>query len=395
MTAMGSPKSNGETSLAVSGQVRVMEYNGVEWSPRGEYIGGSGGNYLCGYAVALAKDGETLTTGCPFANIQTGVSFSFYWGEDAWYRWGSDIDGQDENGNSGASVAINSIGTVMALGTPNQLVNDEVQTGSVQAYRYNWLNTEWEEKGQALNGDASGDKFGYSVAMSDSGNILACGAPYNSNTGKKASGMVRVYQWNATDNIWIQLGYDITGSGEGDQFGGSLAISSMGSIIAVGAHLADTRNGNNTGAVLMYGWDGQKWNQIGEDLIGDSPKDYFGWSVALSGDGEVVAIGAPYADTGRVRLFRRLEINTTKTSAFNSTHTGDAANVIDASMSSVGPTVVPLPFFQPTPLSDYPTTLPPFPDVNDAISASRSTVNLAVIAVTTLVGSIISLGLLQ
>ena len=40
------------------------------------------------------------------------------------------------------------------------------------------------------------------------------------------------------------------------------------------------------------------WTQIGSDIDGESYSDESGWSVSLSSDGSVVAIGARYNDGG-------------------------------------------------------------------------------------------------
>ena len=38
------------------------------------------------------------------------------------------------------------------------------------------------------------------------------------------------------------------------------------------------------------------WVQLGEDIDGEAVDDYSGWSVSLSADGTIVAIGARYND---------------------------------------------------------------------------------------------------
>ena len=386
---MGAPQSNGEWNVPNRGQVRVMEYDGADWYPKGAYIEGPGEDYLCGYAVALAKDGTTVATGCPFARNQTGTTFSYTWGGEAWARWGlNQVGGQEERDNSGAAVAVNARGSIMAVGTPNAPVNGNQQSGSVQVYRYNWDTSSWNARGQALIGATAGDKFGYTVAMSDSGNVIACGAPYNSDNGLIASGLVRAFIWDEIYGYWVQLGTDIYGKGAGDQFGGSVAISSSGSVLAIGGHLTDTEGGTDSGVVKIYGWGGEDWKQVGDDLTGDQAKEYSGWSVALSGDGTVVAVGAPYAD-GRVRLFRRIDLNVSSTESPSLEPTAQPSVEV-ASEPRSSPTMSPVPTqapIRPAPsLSVAPTALPAFPDVDDAYSRARPVSMLIPMALATLLG---------
>lgn len=321
-TAMGAPQSSGEGSrLFNRGQVRVMEYNGTDWGPRGAYLEGVEAGALCGYAVALARNGSSLVTGCPFANNQTGLVVPYVFGGQTWATRGAQgsTDGAvavTDSGveastlvkaaNRGAAVATNARGTMVVVGAPNQAVNGMEQAGSVQVYRYNWGASQWDPRGQALMGDRAGDRFGYTVAVSGSGSVLACGAPYNSNNGLNASGAVKAYIWDSGISEWVKLGSDLYGTAAGDQFGGSLAISNDGSVIAVGGHLSDTETGGmDSGVVRLFGWNGLDWKQVGDDLAGDGPTEYAGWSLALSGDGKVVAVGAPYAN-GKVRLYQRI-----------------------------------------------------------------------------------------
>ena len=53
---------------------------------------------------------------------------------------------------------------------------------------------EWGQRGGAINGTAAGDRAGWSVALSSDGAILAVGAPYNDDGGDNA-GHVRVFDW--------------------------------------------------------------------------------------------------------------------------------------------------------------------------------------------------------
>ncbi|WP_242342072.1 FG-GAP repeat protein [Anaeromyxobacter terrae] len=87
-------------------------------------------------------------------------------------------------------------------------------------------------------------------------------------------------------------------------FGGSLAASSDGSTLVVGAHLA------GGGAAYVYRWSGSGWDELKLTTADGAPDEWFGMSVATSADGGLVVVGAPgetvglNARQGSARVFR-------------------------------------------------------------------------------------------
>ena len=47
-----------------------------------------------------------------------------------------------------------------------------------------------------------------------------------------------------------------------------------------------------SGHVRIYEFSGSTWTQLGQDIDGEAAGDYSGFSVSLSSDGRIVAIGA-------------------------------------------------------------------------------------------------------
>ena len=207
---------------------------------------------------------------------------------------GSDIDGETTNDQSGYSVAMSADGTRIAIGAR---YNDDNGNDAGQVRIYTWNGTNWTQTGADINGKAANDRSGWSVAMSADGTSIAIGAPYNDDSSDNA-GDVRIYRWDGT--TWTQTGADINGEAEEDYSGWSVAMSADGNRIAIGAVI----NNNRTGHVRIYTWDGTTWTQTGADINGEAEEDYSGSSVALSADGSRIAIGAPSnGDTGHVRIY--------------------------------------------------------------------------------------------
>mmetsp|Transcript_5928 Transcript_5928/g.17067 ORF Transcript_5928/g.17067 Transcript_5928/m.17067 type:complete len:1784 (-) Transcript_5928:255-5606(-) len=140
--------------------------------------------------------------------------------------------------------------------------------------------------GAAWNGDGDDEKFGTSTALSADGSTLVVGA-----RGSQSPGYVKTYRKNAA-GAWKILGQKFAGSFPFDRFGISVDVSANGQRIVIGADGFD-EGGMNTGVVRMYELNaaGKRWTSMGE-LVGDSAYDQAGWTVAISGDGNVVAYGA-------------------------------------------------------------------------------------------------------
>jgi hypothetical protein len=141
--------------------------------------------------------------------------------------------------------------------------------------------------GLDIDGEAASDYFGSSVALSSDGIVVAVGGSMNDGAGSD-SGHVRVYE--NTGSAWVQLGSDIDGEETGDYSGGSVALSSDGTVIAIGGCLNDGV-GAEAGHARVYQYSGSSWVQLGSDIDGEAAGDEFGFSIALSSDGTVVAVG--------------------------------------------------------------------------------------------------------
>ena len=117
--------------------------------------------------------------------------------------------------------------------------------------------------GGDIDGEAAGDQSGVSISLSSDGLTIAIGANYNdgsNGTSGADRGHVRVYQRNVSNTTvapigWTQVGTDIDGESGGDQSGQSVAISSDGLTVAIGASYNDGTTGttgDNRGHVRIY-----------------------------------------------------------------------------------------------------------------------------------------------
>jgi hypothetical protein len=292
-----------------AGQVRIYHWSGTHWVQRGADIDGEAQGDQSGWSVVLSSDGETVAIGA-FLNDGNGSNSGhvrIYWWDGAdWIQRGADIDGEAAGDASAYAVALSSDGQSVAIGARSNAGNGG---GSGHVRIYQWDGTAWDQRGADIDGEAAGDQSGWSVALSSDAQTVAIGAPRNSGGNGASRGHVRVYQWDGT--AWIQRGADIDGEANGDESGGAVALSSDGQTVAIGASRASGSNGIVSGHVRIYQWDGADWTQRGADIDGEESGDESGYAVALSSDGQTVAIGArsndgngvQFGQSGHVRIF--------------------------------------------------------------------------------------------
>jgi hypothetical protein len=278
-----------------------------------------------GYSVALSGDGTTLAVGAyeedsGGANCvsesdisNSGAVYVFRnqngnWSQESCIK-SDDIDAVDQ---FGFSVALNNDGTALAVGANRE--------GNVYVFRHNdGSATPWSQEA-SLRSDNYGasDYFGEAVALSDDGSTLAIGAiredsdttGINSASNNDAASAGAAYVFRYSNDAWTQQAYiKASNAGAADEFGISMALSSDGNILAVGAageesstngvnstpndSAAGSNPGRGPGAVYVFRYDSNAWSEEAYVKASNPSKgDSFGKAIALSADGSALAVGA-------------------------------------------------------------------------------------------------------
>jgi hypothetical protein len=146
-------------------------------------------------------------------------------------------------------------------------------------------------------------EFGESLAMSR--DVLLVGARADSTDRGDTAGATYVYKLNKRTSQWESQQRLTAADGKnGDEFGRSVAVSGDGDLLAVGARFASFAKGSDAGAVYTYRFDKRSRQWIFEQKLQDGTSgqngDQFGRAVALSHDGRLLAVGARWADTSVV-----------------------------------------------------------------------------------------------
>jgi|GEM_PF-2151200 hypothetical protein len=196
----------------------------------------------------------------------------------------------------GNSTTVSEDGTTMAVGAPDQA------SGAVYIFVRDTSVTPpvWSQQGRVSAGGA-GDKFGFSIALSSDGSTLAVGAQLEDSSvggidptaNDSAADAGAAYVFTRTGSSWSQQAYIKAATpSAGDQFGIAVSLSDDGNTLAVGADQEDS-SASNSGAAYLFTRSGTTWSQQTKLKAGTpTANDGFGFSVAVSGDGSTLAVGA-------------------------------------------------------------------------------------------------------
>jgi hypothetical protein len=253
------------------------------------------GECAFGASVALSADGNTALVGEPSATTTPGSAVVFTRTGSTWMRTAvlKGTSGAGE-GRFGRSVALSADGETALVGDPSAAS----QRGSAWVFKHE--GSGWPADGPPLT-DAEQSRiahFGRSVALSSDGKTALIGGPGDSGF----VGAAWVFTRGASS--WSQQAGKLTGEGENGpgHFGKSVALSGDATEALIGG-LTDTEG---QGAVWPFGRSGGSFAQQAAKLTGGSGELHFGYSVALSGDGTLGAVGSPRAETtGLVTVLTR------------------------------------------------------------------------------------------
>jgi hypothetical protein len=272
--ATGINGNQNDRSIPEAGAVYIFTRTGTTWSQQAYIKASNTGNAgvgeafaegdQFGYSIALSSDGNTLAVGAI--------------GEDS------------------AAMGING----------DQA--DNTANGSGAAYVFTRTGSTWSQQAYVKSAMTRPNVlFGYSIGISATGDTLAV-AEYDADRGKGA-----LYVLTRSGGTWShQARIQADNAENGDSLGYSLAISDDGNTIAAGAADEDClKTGVNppgcdmdqkadtsAGAAYVFVRNGTSWTQqafLKASNTGDH--DWFGVRIAVSGDGNTVAVGAPNEDS--------------------------------------------------------------------------------------------------
>jgi hypothetical protein len=279
---------NQNTNLASrAGAVYLFTRSGSAWAQTA-YVkaSNSGTDHLFGRALALSRDGLALAVTSPAEGSgatgiggnqynnnrpQSGAAYVFRfsngsWAQEAYVKASRAITGLV----FGLSVAFNATGTTLAVGTVGESSNaigvdgnqdDASATNAGAVYVFRRDNAVWAQESYIkASNTGAGDFFGYSLALSDDGHVLAVSAPGEQSNANGVGGnegddsMVgagAAYVFTRSGAMWTQHSY-VKGhsTDSGDLFGRSLALAADGETLAVGTQDHSGAEGAHQGGFI-------------------------------------------------------------------------------------------------------------------------------------------------
>eukprot|EP00980_Cylindrotheca_fusiformis_P019047 scaffold6420_cov78-Cylindrotheca_fusiformis.AAC.1 len=236
------------------------------------------------YKLSMSGDGTVLAV----SPRHEGVA-QFFLRNDG--RWTENVNlrlNRTDNYSYGSDVSLSNDGKRVAFGS-NGYNAFHISDGKVEIYELNDSTGSWKTP-QVIYGDMDLEESGYSVALSKDGLTLAVGVPYRTYDSSNlfALGHVRVYRWDAEASSFQQV-YGVDGEKVCDFAGGSVALSGDGSVLAIGS--PSTCGGIGNVRVFYYDKEEETWKQRGKTIYGKG-NTWFGYTIDLSDDGNYVAAGA-------------------------------------------------------------------------------------------------------
>src|SRR4029453_11377814 len=305
------------------------------------------GSALTGQTLVMSRDGNTMAVSAPEENSAAkgvngnqkdesaggaGAVYIFMRGDSGqpWtqqaYLKASNTDAYD---SFGFALALSANGNTLAVTATredsnargingNQDDNSAEDSGAV--YVFTRTGGRWSQQAYAKSWNSDpGDQFGWSVTLSDDGNVMVVGAPteqsnargVNGNQADNSSANAGAgYVFTRAGSTWSQQAY-LKGAqtDPGDLFGFAVSLSSDGATLAISGYDEDGGvpgiNGNEadnskggSGCAYIFVRDGSTWTQttyLKESNL-DHPQDSFGSALAISGDGRTLAVDAPDED---------------------------------------------------------------------------------------------------
>jgi len=260
-------------SLSNSGLVYIFSGFNDNWIQIAELSGQVRSGYF-GYSVGSNASGNKFLIGAPYENSGSGAAYIYNLNNGSWsYQriTGSGLNSPSNIPFFGNSVALNKSGDIAVIGGIKERGSD----GAIYIFTGNDLNYNIKQK---IVGDQDvRGGFGYSIAINDSGNIIAASQPYeNYGTAYIITGNGN--QWGKCKKIYQE---NLTSG-----FGLSIDINQDGNSVIVGAPLSNS----NSGLAFLFTGNGNDWN-IAKTFSGDGKTYKFGSSVGINSTGNKVIIG--------------------------------------------------------------------------------------------------------
>jgi hypothetical protein len=345
-----------DSSAASAGAVYVYSKNNGVWAQQA-YIKASNtqAKQYFGVSVSLSSDGNTLAVGASGeasksmgvggnqndnSATDAGAVYIFARNSTAWSQK-TYLKASNTRAGSGfgVHVSLSADASSLAVGAWTESSNargvdgDQTNTSASNSgavYLFTFSGGTWNQQAYIKPSNTQPElRFGQRVVLSGNGSTLAVGAIRESSNATGINGdqlnatsseAGAVYVFTRNSGVWQQQAYvkasntNSSHVGVGDRFGVAISLSADGNTMAIGAWGEDsggkgvdaaqnTESSSDSGAVYVFtrsagGWSQQSFIKASNARVGDR----FGVRLALSADGNLLAVGAFAQDSSGVGI---------------------------------------------------------------------------------------------
>ncbi len=187
-------------------------------------IDASNGDPLEGFSLAISGDGKYIAIGAPLAETDVEVYYVDQGGSGNWGLQQTVTEGA-AGISFGYGLSINCDGTVLAIGEP-----DDASEAGGSVHIFKRTASTWTLAGSAA-GPSSAYAIGRSNSLSYDGKVLLTSDwSYDSQKG-----IAFIYQDQDNDNVWVEQQQIQPALAAADQFGLSVALSTIGGWCCISA----------------------------------------------------------------------------------------------------------------------------------------------------------------
>ena len=294
--------------------LKTLDASGLEINPEvfGKLLADDGelGDYF-GNSVVASADGLTVVVGAPYVNDKgpdAGSAYIYTKQANGSYLQTQKLLVSDGEGEDyfGCSAAISADGTTIVVGA----FSGGGGTGTVYVFTKQAKGSYLQTQKLLASDGTLGDYFGFTVATSADGSTVVIGAHCDDDKDID-SGSAYVFTKQANGSYLETQKLLATDGAAGDNFGVSIALSGDSLTIVVGAFSSgDEGNSSGSAYIFIKQTDGSYLQTQKLVAIDGATYDYFGFSVAVSGDGSTIVVGAngdddKGASSGSVYIFTK------------------------------------------------------------------------------------------
>lgn len=244
-----------------------------------------------GYSLDITSDGRTMLVGSYLDSNSNGKMaggvYVFRRDQDGWHQSAKlTADDGDRHDSFGSTVSISDTGTTALVGAIAEEDPNGPEGGAT--YVFEKENQEWHQQHKLSAPVDTFDQFSRSQILTSHGDTAYVGAPFGEDSNRTSAGAI--FEYSRGPDGWNLVNTRPNGNSSLGSFGHAMDVSKGGEILIVSSGVVSD---SEPGGVHVFEKSGEKWERQATLTASDGdPRDYFGETITVSDDGQIVLVGA-------------------------------------------------------------------------------------------------------